>query len=120
MGCVFVKQPENLPNGLGHCLQKISIQSTGSLQLLLQQKVLRDNFKEFINLQWAPSPHGNSSYYRANARNIATSCLEFWIDVRDFCKIKRSPFRTYRACFIFEKYLMHGATKQVHRWKLSE
>jgi hypothetical protein len=91
----------------------IALQSTGGLQLVLQQSVLRKAFKKFVQLQWVPSASTGTDFIIQQSRETATNCLDFWTDTRDFCKIKRSTFRTYRAVFLFEKYLMHGAAKQV-------
>jgi hypothetical protein len=93
--------------------KNIAFPSTGGLQLQLQQDKLRDNFRLFVYLHWSPSFRGSSTYFKSNAKAIAINCLDFWIDVKDFSKIKSSSFQIYRACFIFEKYLMHGAVKQV-------
>ena len=38
---------------------------------------------------------------------------DFWLDTSDYSELPKSPFQSYRACFIFEKYLMHGASRSV-------
>lgn len=90
----------------------VALQSTGGLQLVLQQSVIRKLFRDFVIYQWDPCNEGNQ-FNTEQARRTAISCLEFWVEARDFSKIKKSPFRTYRAVYIFEQYLMHGACKQV-------
>jgi hypothetical protein len=48
------------------------------------------------------------------SRVIAMNCVDFLADVQDFAHIQKSAFRSYRACHLFEKYIMHGAIRQVH------
>lgn len=99
--------------------KSVALQSTGGLQLILQQTTLRRKFREFIELKWEPVASGATSYYLQNARNIAMNFLDLWIDIRDFCKLRDSPFRSFRAVHIFEKYLMHGAERSVQMLHLS-
>jgi hypothetical protein len=113
MGCGATKEVIKRSQDDLAVSSRIALQSTGGLQLVLQQSVLRDAFRTFIHQQWNPANRDNTSYFVSQARTIAANCLDFWTDARDFCKIKKSAFRTYRAVFIFEKYLMHGAAKQV-------
>lgn len=91
----------------------IALQSTGALQLILQQSTLRKAFKNYVESKWIPTDKEGDALFCTRARALALYGVDFWTDTRDFCKIKRSPFRTYRAVFIFEKYMMHGAAKQV-------
>lgn len=119
MGCGATKEIVLRSNGDNEQNpERIALQSTGGLQLILQQSTLRRAFCDFICQKWNPSNKGNTAYYVENARNISINCLDFWTDTRDFCKVKKSPFRTYRAVFIFEKYLMHGAANKVDSLRL--
>jgi hypothetical protein len=91
----------------------ISVPSTGNLQILLQQKYLRHNFLKFITTSWNPSPDVGLNNIETNEKETAINCLSFWMDVKDFVKLVPSTFQAYRAGFLFEKYLMHGALKHV-------
>jgi hypothetical protein len=92
---------------------RIALQSTGGLQFLLQQTHLRNHFRGFVVTTWVPKGQESSSYFRSTVRVLAINCLNFWVDVWDYIKLKTSSFRTYRATVIFERYLMHGALMQV-------
>lgn len=82
---------------------------------MLQQIHLRRLFKEFIKTEWKPPSWSTDNVFLIQqARNSAVNCLDFWTDTRDFCKIRQCSFRTFRSVFLFEKYLMHGASKQVN------
>jgi hypothetical protein len=89
--------------------RRINLESTGGLQMILQQPVLRRKLRSFINDNWTPQ----GGQHQESARTIACNCLDFWTDAKDFSKLKASPFRSYRAAYLFEKYLMHGAVRQV-------
>ncbi|KAJ1385959.1 hypothetical protein B484DRAFT_12431, partial [Ochromonadaceae sp. CCMP2298] len=89
--------------------RRINLESTGGLQMILQQPVLRRKLRSFINDEWTPQ----GGQHQESARTIACNCLDFWTDAKDFSKLRASPFRSYRAAYLFEKYLMHGAARQV-------
>lgn len=91
------------------------IPSTGGLQILLQQSFLRESFRSFVKQTWSPLLSNDSTpYFRSHARTLALNCIDFLTDVRDLHLMhNNSLFQSYRACHIFEKYLMHGATQQV-------
>ena len=55
----------------------------------------------------------STDYYRSEGRNISINFYDFWLDASDYSEIPKSAFQSYRACFIFEKYLMHGASRTV-------
>ena len=83
--------------------------STSHLILLLQQPYLRASFKSFVIDKWIPAETKDDPNFHLQARTIALNCIEFWLDCKDFSLLKSSSFfKTYRACYIFEKYLMHG------------
>jgi hypothetical protein len=86
--------------------------STSHLLLLLQQPYLRASFRSYIE-KWIPAESKDDPNFHLQARTIALNCIEFWLDCKDFSMIHKSSFKTYRACYIFEKYLMHGATKHL-------
>ena len=112
MGCGATKEFLER-NEEEYSANKIALQSTGNLQLLLQQNTLRIMFKNFIETEWIPIHNNDDNFYINHSRNTASNCVDFWIDISDFNRIKPSAFRNYRAIFLYEKYLMHGATKQV-------
>ena len=47
--------------------------STGGLQILLQQQVLRDGFRAFVSLHWIPSQNNSDfqHYAQTNPRKVA-------------------------------------------------
>lgn len=99
---------------------RIIVASTGALEVLLQQPNLRQRFRDFIINYWVPAIKSESSiYFKSNARSIALNCLDFWVDSRDFSKLGKSSFQIYRACYIFEKYVMYGAGQHVRSMRMS-
>ena len=92
-----------------------NVASTAGLQMLLQQQFLRERFRDFVSAHWVPANDNNdfSSFSACDPRLIALNCIEFWTDVQDFSFIEHSPFQQYRACYIYEKYIMHGAANLV-------
>ena len=100
------EDPENRP---------ANVASTAGLQMLLQQQFLRDRFRDFVSVHWIPANDNNdfSGFSSCDPRLIALNCIEFWTDVQDFSFIEHSPFQQYRACYIYEKYIMHGAAHLV-------
>jgi hypothetical protein len=84
--------------------------STGGLQILLQQQVLRDGFRAFVSLHWIPSQNNADfqHYAQTNPRKVALSCVDFWTDAQDFGCLAASAFHEYRAYHIYEKYIVHG------------
>lgn len=118
MGCVVSKAVPAVIDPSSISLRRkesvsISIPSTGGLQLILQQRSLRVNFHNFILYDWVPSEQCLVNSSKADVQEIALNCLSFWLDVRDYCKLRPSLFQIHRAGFLFEKYLMHGAVMQV-------
>lgn len=89
--------------------------STGGLQILLQQTFLRESFRGFIKQKWMPNVNSDTNQgFKNSARMYALNCIDFLTDVRDFYSIQNnSLFQSYRACHIFEKYIMHSAVQQV-------
>ena len=87
--------------------------STGGLQILMQQAFLRESFRSFVKQNWIPALH-NEALNNEGVRALALNSLDFLTDVRDFNMMQNnSLFQSYRACHIFEKYIMHGAVQQV-------
>jgi hypothetical protein len=119
MGCSHTKEiirelDEVAAPSSGKPPARLIMSSTGSLEIYLQQARWREQFRKFILDIWVPSITSNTSaYFRTNARIIAVDCMDFWLDARDFSKITKSRFQMYRACYIFEKYLMYGAAHPV-------
>lgn len=85
---------------------------TGGLQLILEQAFLRANFRSFVENTWIPSNNDNSVFYLSEAKNISINCIDFWTDIKDFTAIKQCSFQKYRACHIYEKYVMHGESSR--------
>ena len=84
------------------------------------------SFKDFIADTWVPSEvilktkdaacsneGGNNDGSASYAKIIANNCVDFLADVEDLKLIPRSPFRNYRMCHVFEKFIMHGAIRHV-------
>lgn len=93
---------------------KEKLPSSSHLLLLLQQQYLRATFIKFIEEKWIPPIYKDdplNKNYSREAKTIALNFIEFWLDCKDFSLICKSNFKNYRACHIFEKYLMHGASK---------
>jgi hypothetical protein len=87
--------------------------STGGLQILMQQAFLRESFRSFVKQSWIPALH-NEAQSNEGVRALALNSLDFLTDVRDFNMMQNnSLFQSYRACHIFEKYIMHGSVQQV-------
>jgi len=113
MGCIITK---NKVDGHKYYNKNESLPSTSMLLTILQQPYLLSNFKIYVEEKWKPLIKDDDPFnmnYRLHAKDIALNSIEFWLDCRDFSMIQKSHFKTYRACYIFEKYLMHGATKHV-------
>lgn len=88
--------------------------STSGLIIILEQEFLFKKFRKFVNETWVPANYlETSSYYKFQAKTIALNCIDFYTDVRDFSRIPPSGFQSFRACHIYEKYIMHGAVRQV-------
>jgi hypothetical protein len=83
------------------------------LEEILQHNYSRKNLRNYIASSWIPSQKEPNDFYKSESKNIAMNFMDFWLDANDFCAIPNSPFQSFRACFIFEKYLMHGASRQV-------
>ena len=92
-----------------------TLSSAGGLQLLLEQSELRENLRDFISTQWIPcmSDEEFQKYVQISPRTLALNCIDFWADVQDFLKIDPSLFQLFRACHLFEKYIVHGASHLV-------
>ena len=93
-------------------INSLPIPTTSGLILVLQQTRFRQTFREFIENQWLPSD-GDAVVCVAEARSFSINCIDFWVDVLDFKTIHRSSFQRYRAGYIFEKYIIHGAARRV-------
>lgn len=93
-------------------LPVISSNDTLDLQYVMQQPFLRWSLRDFTvnHTKYALS---QSSKSLAHTKIISMNCIDFWTDVLDFAMIKQSSFQRYRACHIFEKYIMHGASQKV-------
>ena len=55
----------------------------------------------------------SNDLFKSEATTIATNFFDFLLDSNDYSELPKSSFQSYRACFIFEKYLMHGASHNV-------
>lgn len=110
MGCASSTANNKGKDEMGK--RKLPVEASTVVKRLIENEFYRDELREFILLRWCPSKC-DSQYFRSNAREIALSCLDFWLDSKDFVKINCRIFQEYRACIIFEKYIMHGALQQV-------
>jgi len=93
---------------------KEKLPSSSHLLLILQQQYLRASFIRFVEEKWIPPVNKDdplNKNYSREAKTIALNFIEFWLDCKDFSLICTSNFKNYRASHIFEKYLMHGASK---------
>jgi len=87
--------------------------SLPDLEEILKHNYSRKNFRNYIAHSWVPSQKDSTDFYKSESKSIAINCMDFWLDAHDYVSIPNSPFQSFRACFIFEKYLMHGASHQV-------
>ncbi len=89
--------------------------STGGLQILLQQPFLRANFRGFVSSQWTPSENNSNftNYAQTNPRKIALNCIDFWTDAQDLSYLSESSFASFRAYYIYEKYIVHACNHPV-------
>lgn len=90
----------------------VDIKPTDELEIVLKNQETRDQFKEFILFDWNPKSNFEACF-NYKSRNLSINCIDLWVDIQNFAEIIPSSFQTYRACYIFEKYLMHGATRFV-------
>jgi hypothetical protein len=83
--------------------------------MLLEQEYLRESLRDFISTQWKPSISDDDfqKYVQISPSTLAMNCIDFWTDVQDFTAIESSLFQSFRACHIFERYIVHGASHLV-------
>lgn len=89
------------------------VPSMNNLHTLLRESFFRQNLRNFILNTWIPINKENNDFYRSEAKGIAINFLDFCLDAQDYSLIPKSAFQSFRACFMFEKYLMHGASRHV-------
>ena len=110
----------------------------GKFNTVLKDSLARDKLRRFILNTWVPirskafsQSHvclyicnlnlcyyifigkDSSDLFKSEATTIAINFFDFWLDSGDYSELPKSAFQSYRACFIFEKYLMHGASHNV-------
>jgi len=90
---------------------KATSDDSSDLETILRQAFQHHNLRHYILSSWVPINREASDYYKSEAKSIAINFLDFWLDCQDYCAIPKSAFQSYRACYIFEKYLMHGASR---------
>ena len=55
----------------------------------------------------------SNDFFKSEASAVAINFFDFWLDTNDYAELPKSAFQSYRACFLYEKYLMHGASRNV-------
>lgn len=107
IGAIYIEEQEQ-PNSS----EKKHLPSTYDLQMILTQSHMSEKLRDFVQNKWTP-PKVDDVYYSSTGKTIALNFIDFLSDSRDFLVIPPSNFQYYRACHIFQRYIMHGATKQI-------
>mmetsp|Transcript_23536 Transcript_23536/g.39976 ORF Transcript_23536/g.39976 Transcript_23536/m.39976 type:complete len:965 (-) Transcript_23536:251-3145(-) len=113
------RRPQSAGATVHKCPSSPPLNSTASSQF--REAVLRvvcnQELRRFVSLSWRPGAGGGCSdqdaQFQAEGRAIALNFIDFVHEASDFAKIPECGFQYYRACHIFEKFLMHGAAYPV-------
>ena len=83
-----------------------------SLQVVMRSSSLLKKLAAYITDGWEPNV-SNSPHSKAHMKMVGLNCVEFISDVSDFKAIPPCAFHTYRAYYIYEKFIIHGALKAI-------
>ena len=83
-----------------------------SLQVILRSPLLVKRLVAYISDGWEPNV-SNSPHSKAHMKMVGLNCVEFISDVNDFKMIPPSSFHSYRAYYIYEKFILHGALRAI-------